>query len=191
MDITHLGPAVMDALVERGLVHDFADLYRLTPATLASLPRFGARSAQNLAAAIVASRERGFARLLNGLGIRMVGAEVSRRLAERFGTLDRLMTARGGDLGAVPGVGPRIAASVSRFFSDAGNRRVCRRLKAAGVQVVERRMRRTAGRLSGQTFVLTGTLAGFTREEARRLIEARGGRVAGCRIEADEHHHRR
>ena len=178
MDITHLGPAVIDALVERGLVHDFADLYRLTPATLASLPRFGARSAQNLAAAIVASRERGLARLLNGLGIRMVGAEVSRRLAERFGSLDRLMAARGADLGAVPGVGPRIAASVSRFFSDAGNRRVCRRLKAAGVQVVERRMRRTAGRLSGQTFVLTGTLAGLTREEARRLIEARGGRVA-------------
>jgi DNA ligase (NAD+) len=137
VDITHPGPTVIDALVERGLVHDFADLYQLTPRRLAALPRFGARSAQNLAAAIAASRERGLARLLNGLGIRMVGTEVSRRLAERFGSLDRLLAARGADLGAVPGVGPRIAASVSRFFSDAGNRRLCRRLQAAGVQVVE------------------------------------------------------
>jgi DNA ligase (NAD+) len=100
LDITHLGPAVIDALVECRLVHDFADLYRLTPATLASLPHFGARSARNLIDAIVASHERGLARLLNGLGIRMVGAEVSRRLAGRFGSLDRLMAARGGDLGA-------------------------------------------------------------------------------------------
>jgi DNA ligase (NAD+) len=178
MDIAHLGPAVIDALVARGLVRDFADLYRLTPATLASLPRFGARSARNLVAAVAASRERGLARLLNALGIRMVGAQVAGRLAERFGRLDRLMTTTVVELAAVPGVGPRIASSVRHFFADAGNRRVCRRLKAAGVRVAERVGRPAAGRLSGQTFVLTGTLAGLTRDQARGLIEACGGRVA-------------
>jgi DNA ligase (NAD+) len=178
LDITHLGPVVIDALVERGLVREFSDLYRLTPAKLASLPHFGARSARNLIDAIAASRERGLARLLNGLGIRMVGAEVARRLAERFGILDRLMAARGADLAAIPGIGPRIAASVSHFFSDAGNRRVCRRLKAAGVRVVERAVGWPAGRLSGKTFVLTGMLGGLGRAEARRLIEGHGGRVA-------------
>jgi DNA ligase (NAD+) len=178
MDITHLGPAVIDALVGRGLVHDFADLYELTPAKLASLPRFGARSARNLVEAIAASRDRGLAALLNALGIRMVGTQVARRLAERFGRLDRVIAAGATELAAVPGVGPRIAASVVRFFSDAGNRRVCRRLQAAGVRVVGRVVRPTAKRLIGKIFVLTGTLAGLTREEARRLIEARGGRVA-------------
>ena len=88
------------------------------------------------------------------------------------------MAARGTDLAAIPGVGPRIAASVSRFFSDAGNRRVCRRPKAAGGGVAERMARRTTARLSGQTFVLTGTLSGLTRAEARRLIEGGGGHVA-------------
>ena len=178
LDIMHLGPAVIDALVERRLVHDFADLYRLRPATLASLPHFGTRSARNLIDAIAASRGRGLARLLNGLGIRMAGAEVARRLAEGFRSLDRLMATSAAELAAVPGVGPRIAASVRRFFEDAGNRRVCRRLNAAGVRVAEEATRPSARRLSGQTFVLTGTLSGLTREEARRLIEAGGGRVA-------------
>jgi DNA ligase (NAD+) len=171
---------VIDALVDRGLVHDFADLYRLTPATLAALPRFGVRSAQNLAAAVAASRGRGLARLLHGLGIRMVGAQVARRLAARFPRLDRLTAADTGELAAVPGVGPRIAESVARFFADAGNRRLCRRLEAAGVRVDEP-VARAAGRaLAGQTVVLTGALAGITRDEARRLVEAQGGRVASA-----------
>jgi DNA ligase (NAD+) len=178
MDITHLGPAVIDALVARRLVRDFADLYELTPAKLASLPRFGARSARNLVRAIAGSRDRGLAALLGALGIRMVGTQVARRLAERFGRLDRIMAAGAPGLAAVPGIGPQIAASLVRFFGDAGNRRVCRRLQAAGVRVTERAVRPTTGRLAGQTFVLTGTLAGLTREQARRLIEARGGRVA-------------
>jgi DNA ligase (NAD+) len=178
MDITHLGPAVIDALVGRGLVRDFAGLYRLRPSKLALLPRFGARSARNLIEAIAGSRARGLAALLNALGIRMVGTQVARRLAERFGRLDRIMAAGASELAAVPGIGPQIAASVVRFFSDAGNRRVCRRLQAAGVRVVERVVRPAPGRLSGRTFVLTGTLSGLTRAEARRLIEARGGRVA-------------
>jgi DNA ligase (NAD+) len=178
MDITHLGPAVIEALVDRGLVRDFADLYRLTPARVASLPRFGARSARNLVEAIAGSRDRGLAPLLNGLGIRMVGTQVARRLAERFGRLDRIMAAGASELAVVTGVGPEIAASVVRFFADAGNRQVCRRLQAAGVRLVERVVHPTTGPLIGQTFVLTGALAGLTREEARRLIEARGGRVA-------------
>jgi DNA ligase (NAD+) len=178
MDIAHLGPAVIGALVARGLVRDFADLYALTPAKLAALPRFGARSARNLVESIAASRGRGLAALLHALGIRMVGAQVARRLAERFGRLDRIMAVSAAELAAVPGVGPRIADSVGRFFRDAGNRRVCRRLRAAGVRGVERAVRPGTGRLGGKTFVLTGALPGLTREEARRLVEAQGGRVA-------------
>jgi DNA ligase (NAD+) len=178
MDVAHLGPAVIDALLARGLVRDFADLYQLTPAKLASLPRFGARSARNLVDAVAGSRARGLAPLLHALGIRMVGAQVARRLAEHFGRLDRIVAAGAAELSVVPGVGPQIAASIVRFFSDPGNREVCRRLQAAGVRVAERVARPTDGSLAGRTFVLTGTLAGLTREAARRLIETRGGRVA-------------
>jgi DNA ligase (NAD+) len=178
MDIEHLGPAVIDALVERRLVRDCADLYGLTAATVARLPGHGARSAQNLVDAIAASRGRGLARLLNGLGVRMVGAEVARRLAAHFGDLDRLMRAAADDIEAVPGIGPRAAACVVRFFAAPANRRLCQRLRAAGVRVDEPRPRQAAGRLANRTFVLTGALAGYTRAEARRLIEARGGRVA-------------
>jgi DNA ligase (NAD+) len=178
MDIEHLGPAVIDVLVERGLVHDYADLYALTPAAIASLAGHGTRSAQNLVDAIAGSRRRGLARLLNGLGIRMVGVEVARRLAARFRHLDRLMRATAADLAAVPGIGPRVAGSVARFFAAPANRRLCQRLRAAGVRLDEPGARQAAGTLSNRTFVLTGALAGYTRDQARRLIEARGGRVA-------------
>jgi DNA ligase (NAD+) len=179
MDIEHLGPAAIDQLVGRHLVHDFADLYGLTPATVAELPGFATRSAHNLVDAFAASRQRGLARLLNGLGIRMVGLEVARRLAAHFGRLDRLLRASAAQLAAVPGVGPRIAASVAGFFADAANRRVVRRLGTAGLRTDEPQPA-PVGRLAGATFVLTGTLAGHTREQARRRIEALGGRLAGA-----------
>jgi DNA ligase (NAD+) len=176
MDIEHLGEATVDALVDRGLVRDVADLYALTPAQVARLPGFAAKSARNLIEAIAASRTRGLARLLTGLSIRHVGEHVARLLARRFRRLRRLAEAPVEELAAVPGVGPAIAESVAKFFADPANRRLVRRLEAAGVATVEREAPR-AGPLRGKTFVLTGTLEGWRRDAARARIEALGGRV--------------
>jgi DNA ligase (NAD+) len=176
MDIPHLGEAAVAALVDRGLVRDQADLYALTAAQVRRLPGCAERSARNLVDAIAASRGRGLARLLYALGIRLVGEHAARLLAGRFRTLARLERASAEELAAVPGVGPRIAESVVKFFADAGNRRLLRRLEAAGVSTVEHAPA-AAGPLRGRTFVLTGTLPGLSREEARALIERHGGRV--------------
>ncbi|MEX2148467.1 MAG: NAD-dependent DNA ligase LigA, partial [Candidatus Rokuibacteriota bacterium] len=138
MDIEHLGPATIGALVARGLVRDVADLYRLRAGEVRALPGFGARAADNLVAAIAASRDRGLARLLQALGIRLVGTHVARVLAERFGRLDRLLRADAAELAAVPGVGPAIAESVVKFLAEPANRDVCRRLIAAGVRSTHR-----------------------------------------------------
>jgi DNA ligase (NAD+) len=164
-------------LVERGLVHDFADLYRLDDSELRRLPGFGARAAQNLRTAIETSKDRGLARLLHALGIPLVGAHVASLLAGRFGSLDRLARADAGELAAVQGVGPTIAGSVTKFFADPANRDVCGRLAAAGVSTTERQVKPARGPLTGKTFVLTGALAAVTREEAAERIHRRGGRV--------------
>jgi DNA ligase (NAD+) len=129
-----------------------------------------------LVQAIVESRGRGLARLLNALGIRLVGEHVGRLLAERYQSLARLGRAAAGSLAAVPGIGPRIAESLAKFFADSGNRRLLTRLAAAGVSTVERAASAT-GHLTGTTFVLTGTLRRLTRDEARALLERHGGRV--------------
>ncbi len=176
MDIEHLGDAVIDQLVERGLVRDFADLYRLPAAELEALEGFGPRSARNLLAAIAASRSRGLARLLNGLGIRLVGEHLARLLACRFRTLDRLATASANALAELRGIGAAIAESVVKFFADGGNRATVRRLREAGVTMTEAAPA-ARGPLTGRTVVLTGALPGLTRAEAAARIEARGGRV--------------
>ncbi len=176
MDIPHLGDVVVAELVDRGLVTDQADLYALTAAEVRRLPGFAERAARNLVDAIAGSRHRGLARLLNALGIRLVGEHAARLLAERFRTLARLERASAAELAAIPGVGPSIAASVVTFFADGGNRRLLRRLEAAGVSTVERAATAT-GPLRGRTFVVTGTLPGLSRDEARALIERHGGRV--------------
>jgi DNA ligase (NAD+) len=179
MDIEHLGEATVAALVARRLVRDVADLYRLRAGQVRGLPGFGARAADNLIAAIAASRGRGLARLLHALGIRLVGTHVARVLAERFGDLDRLARADAPELAAVPGIGPGIAESVAKFFAEPSNRDVCRRLEAAGVTATQRATPTPAGPLAGRTFVLTGTLRALTREQAAARIAERGGRVAG------------
>jgi DNA ligase (NAD+) len=160
-------------------VRDVADLYRLRREQARQLPGFGARAADNLIAAIVASRDRGLARLLHALGIRLVGTHVARVLAERFGRLDRLIRADAAELVAVPGIGPTIAESVAKFFAEPANRDVCRRLAAAGVTTTHRPAPSAVGPLAGKTLVLTGTLRTLTREQAAERIAERGGRVAG------------
>jgi len=179
MNIEHLGDATIARLVDRGLVRDFADLYGLTEAQAGRLEGFGRKSATNLIAAIAASRRRGLARALNGLGIPLVGDHVAHLLAARYRDLDRLAAASAGGLAAIPGVGAAIAESVVKFFADAGNRRTLRRLVAAGVAMSEPRPMPRGGRLSGKSFVLTGALTGVTRDEAVDLLARLGARVTG------------
>lgn len=181
MDIEGLGPALIDQLVERGLVRDPADLYFLTREQLLSLERVGERSADNLLRAIAVSKERPLRRLLVGLGIRFVGERVAELLAERFRSLDALMAAREEDLLAIPEIGPRIAESVRTFFAQEQTRVLVEKLRRAGVRLADPEPADAAqgqGPLAGKTFVFTGTLASMTRAEAQARVQALGGRVA-------------
>jgi DNA ligase (NAD+) len=177
MDIEHLGEAVVEQLVDRGLVRTFADLYKLSVDQLADLERLAEKSATNLHTAIQASKSRGLARLLFALGIRYVGENVARILAEEFGSMDRLARATEEQLAGVRGIGPRIAASVALFFQQPENRRLITALQAAGLKMEEES---AAGPkpLLGKTFVLTGGLETLTRDEAKAMIQRLGGRVA-------------
>jgi DNA ligase (NAD+) len=178
MDIEHLGEAVVEQLVDRGLVKDFADLYRLTPGQLAELDRLADKSARNLATAIEGSKGRGLSRLLNALGIRLVGERVARVLALRYGSLEQLQDMPEATLAETHGIGPTIAASVRKFFDDASNRQVLADLGELGVDLTERGAPADGPRpLAGKTFVITGTLASLSREGARELVESLGGRV--------------
>jgi DNA ligase (NAD+) len=179
MDIEGLGERLVDQLVERGLVHSVADLYRLRAEDLVPLERMAAKSAANVIAAIDRSRRTTLARLLFALGIRHVGETVARQLAASFPTVEALEAATAEALTAVRDVGPEIAASVTAFFAQAANRRTVAQLLANGVVPGEAPHRpRGGGALAGLTFVFTGTLAGLTRDEARALVLAHGARAA-------------
>jgi DNA ligase (NAD+) len=179
MDIEHLGEAVVDQLVNRGMVKSVADLYRLTVDDVVGLERFAEKSAGNLIAAIGASKGRGLTRLLNALGIRLVGERVAHLLATRFGRLDALAAASTEELSHVHGVGDEIAESVTRFFADDTNRRVLAELRAARVDTREKGALEGPKPLEGKTLVLTGSLRSLTREAARDLVLRLGGRVTG------------
>jgi DNA ligase (NAD+) len=177
MDIEHLGEAVVDQLLERGLVRDFADLYRLAVPELAALERLAEKSATNLVNAIAASRARGLARVLYALGIRYVGERAARLLAEHFGSVDHLADARVEEIAAIHGIGPRIAESVRLFFDQPANRTAVERLRKVGV-VLEESARPAGPRpLAGRTFVLTGALDTMSRDDAKARIARLGGRV--------------
>jgi DNA ligase (NAD+) len=181
MDIEGLGDAAIEQLVDRGDVKNFADLYRLTAERLAELDRFAEKSADNLAAAIAESKGRGLARLLNALGIRLVGERVARLLATRFGSAERLMAASRAQLADVHGIGDVIAASVRTFFDEGANVAMVRELGELGVDLTERGAAVDGPRpLAGKTFVLTGTLPTLTRDAARERIESLGGRVTSA-----------
>ncbi len=181
MDIDGMGTAIVDQLVARQLVTDFADLYHLDVPTLADLERLAEKSAGNLVAAIDRSRERGLARLLHGLGIRHAGERVASILAAQYHTIDNLMQAPAEELSEIDDIGPVIAESVQQFFSQEENQRTIERLRAAGVKLDEPiAATETAPEtqpLSGKVFVLTGSLPTLTRNQARDLITAAGGRV--------------
>jgi DNA ligase (NAD+) len=178
MDIEHLGEASIAQLVDGKRVRDFADLYTLTAGEIGELERFAEKSAENLVAAIQGSKTRGLARLLNALGITMVGERVATLLANHFGSMERLQRASATELNAIRGVGDELALSIRRFFDDETNREVIRRLAEAGVVMSQAGVEAERPQpLAGQTFVVTGTLAALTRDGAREAIETLGGRV--------------
>jgi DNA ligase (NAD+) len=182
LDVEGLGEKLVDQLVETGRVKRISDLFTLDAAAFEALERMGAKSASNLERALASARETTLARFLVALGIRHVGQTVAELLARHFGDLDPLLAASQEDFEAIDGVGPTIAESLARFFGDPRNRAEVERLRELGVRWERRDPQHAApteGPLSGRSFVLTGTLAGMTRDEAKRRIEALGGKVTG------------
>jgi DNA ligase (NAD+) len=179
MRIEGLGVVLAEQLIAEKMVKDVGDLYSLTLEQVASLPRMAKKSATNLLTQIEASKSRDLSSLIYALGIRHVGERTAGILAHELGSLDKLTEATVEELDAIPEIGLTVAESVRDWFDDEGNRALCDRLRAAGVKTeAERRANAEADeRFTGKQFVLTGTLAEFTRDEARALIEARGGRV--------------
>ena len=179
MRIEGLGDVLAEQLVAADLVKDVGDLYSLTLDQVASLPRMAKKSASNLLAQIEASKSRDLSNLIYALGIRHVGERTAGILAHELGSLEKLMEASVEELDAIPEIGLTVAESVRDWFDDEGNRALCDRLRAVGIRTeAERRSSAQVDeRFAGKQFVLTGTLTSFTRDEARALIEARGGRV--------------
>jgi DNA ligase (NAD+) len=177
MDIEGLGEKLIEQLVDTGRVTTPADLYALDAVVLAGLDRMGERSAANLTAGIAASRGRPLSRFLFALGMRHVGEETAKALARHFGNLDALLAASVDDLAKVDDVGPVVAASIVAFCAEPHNRAVIEALR--GVWCDGAAQTPKTGVLSGKTLVLTGTLPNLTRDQARALIEAAGGKVAG------------
>jgi len=176
-DIEGLGEKLVDQLVDKGLVRRISDLYHLTKQQLASLERIGEKSAQNLLEQLERSKGMSLARLIYALGIRYVGEHIAEVLAERFGSIDELARASYEELVGIPEIGPRIAQSIVDFFASQGNRRLIEELKAVGIDPRAQRPPEK-GPLAGKAFLFTGRLSGMTRQEAKRLVESLGGKVA-------------
>ncbi|HLJ60928.1 MAG TPA: NAD-dependent DNA ligase LigA [bacterium] len=176
LNIDGVGPKILQQLLDRELIADPADLFRLTREQVLSLDRMAEKSADNVIAAIDRARRTSLARLLYGLGIRHVGVHVAEVLADHFGDIDQLAAAAVDEVSAIPGVGPTIAESVIEFFSRPKTRELLRKLRDAGVRVEA--PPRPGGRLAGKMFVFTGTLDRFSRREAGERVRALGGAVS-------------
>jgi len=178
MDIDGLGSAIVDALIERGLIQSPADIYYLTLDEIKSLWKSGSLNAKKLLAAIEDSKQQDVGRLIYALGIRQVGAKTGKVLASYFGSLDTLMAASQEDLTLVPDVGAVTAKSIFDWFREEQSIHMVERLRQAGVNFESKRVI-TDARFAGMTFVLTGALSKFTREEATEKIELLGGKASG------------
>jgi DNA ligase (NAD+) len=178
MNIEGLGEALVIQLLEQKLVTSVADIYSLTEEQLLELERIGKKSAQSLLAEIENSKKLPLNRVLFALGLRFVGERTAQLLAEAFGSMDALMEASLEELEAVDEVGPRVAQAIHEFFAETKNRALVEKLRHAGLTFTAEKKQKSE-QLKGMTFVLTGTMAGLTREEAKARIEAAGGRVSG------------
>jgi DNA ligase (NAD+) len=178
MNIEGMGDALVSQLTDRGLVKNVADIYKLSKDDLLKLERMGDKSAQNVLNEIEASKKLSLQRVIYGLGIRFVGERTAEFLAEHFGSLDTLMNATAEELQDVNEVGPRIADSIVEFFQEPKNRELVEQLRKAGLAFTGVKKERGT-KLSGKTFVLTGTLAKYSRDQAKKMIEDAGGRVSG------------
>jgi len=178
MDIEGLGSAIVEALIDKGLIHSPADIYGLTLEDVKSLWKSGTTAAKKLLAAIEESKQQDVSRLIYALGIRQVGSKTGKVLSTTFGNLDALMAATVEELTEVPDVGEITARSIHSWFSQEQSRHMVEKLRQAGVNFESKRII-TDARFAGKTFVLTGALSKFTREEATEKIELLGGKAAG------------
>jgi DNA ligase (NAD+) len=179
MNIDGMGDALVDQLVDRGLVSSVADIYDLTVEKLLTLERMGKKSAGNVIRNIENSKKNPLPRVLTALGIRFVGERTAVFLAEAFGSMEKIAAAGLDELQGAEEVGPKVAESIFQFFREPRNRELVDRLRAAGLQFTYESTRPKRGPLQGKTFVLTGTLPTLSREDATKLIEGAGGKVSG------------
>ena len=179
MDIDGLGPAVLEQLLNNGLIATFSDLYKLTVESLVDLDRMGLKSAHNLIAAIEKSKSAEIYRLVYALGIRHIGEKAAKLLCEHFLSIDALFEATVDEICAIDGYGAIMAQSVADYFSLEGTRELLDELRSLGVEMRSLEKKTKEGVFLGKTFVLTGTLERFTRDEATAKIESMGGKVSG------------
>jgi len=179
MNIDGLGDKIVDQLVDKGLVKDVADLYSLKLEEVAGLERMAEKSAQNLLEEIEASKKNSLARLIYALGIQFVGERTAQLLAEHFSSLEELAAAKEEELEEVPEVGPKVAASIVEFFSEAANRQLIKKLSKAGVHPTAEKRKVKSDKFAGKSFVFTGGLANRSREEAGEIVQQHGGKVSG------------
>src|SRR6201987_1095157 len=179
MNIDGLGEKIVDQLVEKGMVKDVADLYSLKLEEVAELERMGEKSAKNLLDEIEASKKSPLSRLIFALGIQFVGERTGQLLAEHFSTLEEFAAATAEELENVPEAGPKVAGSITEFFSEPANRNLIKKLHKAGVRPTAEKREVKSDKLAGKSFVFTGGLANRSREEAGELVVQHGGKVSG------------
>ena len=176
MNIEGIGEETVELLYDSGLIHNVADLYDLQPTMIATLPRMGIKSAENIMRELASSREVPFERVLFALGIRFVGETTAKYLAHHFGSLDAIMNASEAELAEADEVGEKIAASIKAYFEDDKNRSIIERLRKVGLQFVEAEKERLSESLSGLSFVISGSFDRHSRDELKALIELHGGK---------------
>jgi DNA ligase (NAD+) len=186
LDIEGLGEKMVTQLVSTGLIHDPADLFFLEREQLLNLERMAEKSARNLLAAIAGAKNPPLDRLIFALGIRHVGEQTAKRLAQSYGTLEELMAKTAEELQTLRDIGPEVAASIAGFFREPANLRVIEKLRAAGVSPRPVERPRSAP-LAGKTFLFTGTLSGMSRNEAKALVESLGGSVGSSVTKATDY----
>jgi DNA ligase (NAD+) len=179
MNIDGLGEKIVDQLVEKQMVKDVADLYSLKMEEVAELERMGEKSAQNLLNEIEASKKNPLSRMIYALGIQFVGERTGQLLAEHFSSVEELAAAKTEELENVPEVGPKVAASITEFFSESANRNIIKELSKAGVRPTAEKREVISQKLAGMSFVFTGGLANRSREEAGELVLQHGGKLSG------------